>query len=263
VAVAPGTPARLELRGLSKRYDEPVIASLDVAVAPAEFLCVLGPNGCGKSTLLRILCGLESPSGGEVLLEGRPATPKTLSRSIGVVFQEPRLLPWKTVAANVALPLRARGVGREERERRTREALRLVGLEAAAGQHPARVSGGMAQRASIARALAVDPELLLMDEPFSALDVQNRRLMQDEVAALWRRTGATVVFVTHSIDEALHLGTRTILLSARPARVLLEVSRPGPDERDEVAQRLFELITAEVRSGRDAARPARAAGEVA
>ena len=188
---------------------------ISLEVAAGEFLCIVGPSGSGKSTLLRVLAGLLRQSAGEVRIEAdRPGTPLT-----AMVFQEHALLPWRTVLANVTFGLENRGVGRAAREARAREMLALVGLARFARHYPHQLSGGMKQRVGIARALANDPEVLLMDEPFAALDAQTRTLMQEELLRIWATLGKTVIYVTHSLEEALLLGDRVVLMTARPGRV--------------------------------------------
>jgi NitT/TauT family transport system ATP-binding protein len=180
-----------------------------------EFLCIVGPSGSGKSTLLRILAGLLRQSSGEVRIEvDRPGAPLT-----AMVFQEHALLPWRTVRDNVTFGLENRGVPRAEREARASEMLGMVGLSRFARHYPHQLSGGMKQRVGIARALANDPEVLLMDEPLAALDAQTRTIMQEELLRIWATLGKTVVYVTHSLEEALLLGDRVVLLTARPGRV--------------------------------------------
>jgi NitT/TauT family transport system ATP-binding protein len=188
---------------------------ISLQVARGEFLCIVGPSGSGKSTLLRVLAGLVPRSGGDVQIQAeRPGTPLT-----AMVFQEHALLPWRTVLANVTFGLENRGVGRAEREARAREMLAMVGLSRFAGHYPHQLSGGMKQRVGIARALATDPEVLLMDEPLAALDAQTRTIMQEELLRIWSTLGTTVIYVTHSLEEALLLGDRVVLLTARPGRV--------------------------------------------
>jgi NitT/TauT family transport system ATP-binding protein len=221
---------KLEVSGVGKDFSIPVLDSVSFGVAPGEFVCLLGPNGCGKTTLLRILGGMEPPSRGRILLDGAPLEARP-DRRIGVVFQEDRLLPWRTLRENIALVLRPLGLDRAARAARAAEYLRLVGLHGFEDYYPGRVSGGMRQRAAIARALAIEPDLLLMDEPFAALDAQHRRIMQAEVRRLWQATGRTIVFVTHAIDEAVAIGTTLLMLTARPARVravIRTAERPGP-----------------------------------
>jgi len=221
--------------------------SLDVA--PGEFLCVVGPSGSGKSTLLRVVAGLVRPDRGQVRIAAdRPGTPAT-----AMVFQEHALLPWRTVLDNVTFGLENRGVGRAEREARAREMLAMVGLTRFARLYPHQLSGGMKQRVGIARALANDPEVLLMDEPLASLDAQTRTIMQEELLRIWATLGKTVVYVTHSLEEALLLGDRIVLLTARPGRVSqvfpVELGRPrGLEVRGSPAYGvLLEKIWSELR----------------
>jgi NitT/TauT family transport system ATP-binding protein len=236
---------KLEVSGVGKDFRIPVLGSVSFGVAAGEFVCVLGPNGCGKTTLLRILGGMEPPTRGRVLLDGLPLETQT-DRRIGVVFQEDRLLPWRTLRENVALVLRPLGLARSARAGRAAEYLRLVGLQGFEDYYPGQVSGGMRQRAAIARALAIEPDLLLMDEPFGALDAQNRRIMQGEVRRLWQATGRTIVFVTHAIDEAVAIGTTLLLLSARPARVREQIRTAERAAPGELVEDLTAMIMEEV-----------------
>jgi len=194
--------------------------SLDVAAG--EFLTLVGPSGSGKTTLLDILAGLASPDSGEVLLDGRPVTGPGPDRA--VVFQQYALFPWRTAAENVAFGLEDRqldgkSLNRKERRARALEYLSLVGLEGFEDRYPHELSGGMRQRVAIARSLAYEPDVLLMDEPFAALDAQTREQLQDELVRLWQRTGKTIIFITHGIEEAVYLGQRVAVLSSRPGRV--------------------------------------------
>ena len=214
-----------------------------------EFLCIVGPSGSGKSTLLRVLAGLHPQSSGDVRIRvDRPGTPLT-----AMVFQEHALLPWRTVRDNVTFGLENRGVARAEREARAREMLGMVGLTRFAAHYPHQLSGGMKQRVGIARALASDPEVLLMDEPLASLDAQTRTIMQEELLRIWSTLGKTVVYVTHSLEEALLLGDRIVLLSARPGRVSriypVELGRPrGLEVRASPAYgALLETIWSELR----------------
>ncbi len=199
---------------------------ISLRVVAGEFVCLVGPSGSGKSTLLRVVAGLLRQTSGAVRIQAeRPGTPAT-----AMVFQEHALLPWRTVLANVAFGLENRGVARAQREARAREMLVLVGLTRFARHYPHQLSGGMKQRVGIARALANDPEVLLMDEPFAALDAQTRTIMQEELLRIWATLGKTVIYVTHSLEEALLLGDRVVLMTARPGRVSqvfpVELGRP-------------------------------------
>jgi ABC-type nitrate/sulfonate/bicarbonate transport system ATPase subunit len=238
---------KLEVDSVGKDYLIPVIDRVSFAVEAGAFVCLLGPNGCGKTTLLRIIGGLEPATRGRVNLDGRPVVfDARRDRKIGMVFQEDRLLPWLTLRANVTLVLRPLGLGAGERAAVAERYLTLVGLAGFEDYYPGHVSGGMRQRAAIARALAIEPDLLLMDEPFGALDAQNRRIMQTEVRRIWRETGRTIVFVTHAIDEAVAIGTTLIMLSARPARVREAIANDGRVERGKLVDDLTTMIMEEV-----------------
>jgi NitT/TauT family transport system ATP-binding protein len=240
----------LEVDRVSKAYVISVLDAVSFRAEKGEFVCLLGPNGCGKTTLLRILGGLEPPTAGEVRFDGRPVAYGGASDlHVGVVFQEDRLLPWMTLEDNVALVLRPLGLDGAARRETARRYLRFVGLQGFEGYYPSRVSGGMRQRAAIARALAIEPDVLLMDEPFGALDAQNRRIMQAEVRRIWAETGKTIVFVTHSIEEAVAIGTTLVMLSARPARVreLIRIERDGATrEAHALVDHLNQVIMEEV-----------------
>jgi NitT/TauT family transport system ATP-binding protein len=210
--------------------DAPVLYDVDLDVSPGEILTVVGPSGCGKSTLLRTLAGLLPPLGGAAEVDGVPLTGPSADRAL--VFQEDALLPWRTLRGNVELPLVISGVPRSERRSRAESWLDRVGLSAHAGQLPHRVSGGQRQRAQLARALADSPRAVLMDEPFGALDAQTRSGMQDLLVEVLRGTGATVVFVTHDVDEALFLGDRVAVLGSGRVAAVRDVS--GPRDRGAV-----------------------------
>ncbi len=200
------------------------LGSLDLSVGPGESLAIIGPSGCGKSSLLRMACGLLRPTSGEVLLEGAPLLAPR--RDTALILQDFGLLPWATVGANAELGLKVRGVARAERRERAQEALALVGLADFAKAYPSELSGGMQQRLALARALALDVRLLLMDEPLSALDALLRERIQDLLRDLWRREGYAQVLVTHSIEEAVFLGQRIAIMSARPGRVVRTIRNP-------------------------------------
>ncbi|MFC9473588.1 ABC transporter ATP-binding protein [Nocardia sp. NPDC056952] len=231
-----GTPAKLALRSVGKQFavrgtDEKFTAIDDISieVEAGEFLVLVGPSGSGKSTLLDLLGGLSKPSSGQILLDGAPITGPGLDR--GVVFQQYALLPWRTARANIQFGLEAKGVARKERKAIAEHYLELVGLAGFGDRYPHELSGGMKQRVAIARSLAFDPEVLLMDEPFAALDAQTRESLQDELLRIWRTTGKTILFITHGIDEAVYLGQRVAVLTSRPGRVKavidIDIDRSG------------------------------------
>jgi NitT/TauT family transport system ATP-binding protein len=238
---------QLEVSEVGKDYLIPVIESVSFAAEAGDFVCVLGPNGCGKTTLLRIIGGLEPASRGRVTLDGRPVVFEGRhDGKVGVVFQEDRLLPWLSLRDNVALVLAPLGVPAADRAAAAERYLSLVGLDGFQDYYPGRVSGGMRQRAAIARALAIEPDLLLMDEPFGALDAQNRRIMQNEVRRIWSQTRRTIVFVTHSIEEAVAIGTTLVMLSARPARVRAAIRNDAQVDRRTLVDDLNTMIMEEV-----------------
>ena len=225
--------AAVSVRGVSKRFERGNVLALDTIdldVRPGEFVSLIGPSGCGKSTLLRVIADLVQPSEGEVLVNGKDAHRARLDRDYGIVFQDAVLYDWRTVARNIALPLEMAGWDRGRRAERVREMLDLVELDGFADHHPWQLSGGMQQRVSIARALSFSPALLLMDEPFGALDEMTRERMNGELLRIWQELGATVVFVTHSIAESVFLSTRVVVMSARPGRIagIVEIDLPQP-----------------------------------
>ena len=242
----------VELRGVDKVFgggDQPATTALegiDLAIRAGEFLSLIGPSGCGKSTLLRIIGDLTAPSRGTVVVNGKPADRARRDRDYGMVFQAPVLFEWRTVEDNVKLPLEIQGAGSAKRTARAREMLELVELGDFLGHYPYQLSGGMQQRVAIARALAFEPAILLMDEPFGALDEMTRERMNSEVLRIWERTGTTVVFVTHSIPEAVFLSSRVVVMSARPGRItkVIDVDLPRPRNEDtRETRRYFELVT--------------------
>jgi NitT/TauT family transport system ATP-binding protein len=233
--------------------DYVAVEHFDVEIEAGEFFCLLGPSGCGKTTVLKMLAGFESPTAGEILMEGRPV--REASRDRGVVFQgDDSLYGWLTAVENVEFGLRMRGVARAERRARALRHLELVGLRGQEGKYPAELSGGMKQRIQIARALVNEPKMLLMDEPFAALDAQTRSLMQGELASIWQATRTTVLFITHDIDEAVTLGSRIGVMRAGPrsqVKGVIEVTLNGARGRtDDVFlkyyRQVYEMIRDEV-----------------
>ena len=261
---AGGAPV-IEVRAVAKSFAHreaggaPVqaITEASFTVGRGEFVSLLGPSGCGKSTLLHIMGGLEAASSGQVLLGG--AAVKGPDRRIAMVFQQMSSFPWRTTIDNVQFGLELRGMPRPERQARAREMIDLVGLKGFEDKYPSELSGGMNQRVSIARALALDPEILLMDEPFGALDEQTRRLMGTELLRIWAKARKTIVFVTHSIQEAIQLSDRILLMSARPSRIRddLAVALPRPrtiealtsDAAKEIERRIWRALMEEVGQG--------------
>ena len=235
-SILEAVPASLSLRNVGKTYsidgqDLPVLQRIGLEIARGEFLGIVGASGCGKSTLLRLIAGLDDRFDGDILIEGRPVAGPGVERSL--VFQDHRLFPWLSVVDNIALGLDSLDLGRRERESRIQEQLELVGLTGFAKAYPHQLSGGMAQRAAIARALVSRPDILLMDEPFGALDSITRAHMQEELLRIWRERRVTVVIVTHDVDEAVFLGDRVAVMEPRPGRVqnVIEVDLPRPRER--------------------------------
>ncbi|MCI3206751.1 MULTISPECIES: ABC transporter ATP-binding protein [Pandoraea] len=218
----------IECRGVGHRYAardgsvHAALADVQLEIAAGEFLCLLGPSGCGKTTLLNMLAGFFAPTQGEILVGGERIDGPSPTR--GVVLQEYSLFPWLTVAGNVAFGLRMAGVPATQRKQQAQALLESVGLSAAARRYPFELSGGMKQRAAIARALATDPAILLMDEPFAALDAMTRNELQTQLLEIARRTGKTIVFVTHNIAEAIYLGSRILVMSSHPGRIVEDVS---------------------------------------
>ena len=222
------------------------LSGIELIIGRGEFVSLIGPSGCGKSTLLRLIGDLTAPTAGSVEVNGKPAHAARLGREYGMVFQAPVLFEWRSVEDNVKLPLELLGIGRSERDERAREMLALVELSDFARHHPHQLSGGMQQRVAIARALALQPAIMLMDEPFGALDEMTRERMNAEVLRIWQRTGTTIVFVTHSIPEAVFLSTRVVVMSARPGRITRVVDVPLPQPRGEETRedaRYFQVVT--------------------
>jgi NitT/TauT family transport system ATP-binding protein len=222
------------------------LSGIDLEIRQGEFVSLIGPSGCGKSTLLRIIGDLTQPTGGTVTVNGKSAAAARRGREYGIVFQAPVLFDWRRVEDNVRLPLELLGMGRAEREERAGEMLRLVELTDFARHYPYQLSGGMQQRVAIARALALEPALLLMDEPFGALDEMTRERMNSEVLRIWEKTGTTIVFVTHSIPEAVFLSSRVVVMSHRPGRIThtVDVDLPRPrGVHSREMRRYFELVT--------------------
>ncbi len=222
------------------------LQAIDLEIGRGEFVSLIGPSGCGKSTLLRLIGDLTAPTAGRVEVNGKTAHAARLGREYGMVFQAPVLFEWRTVEDNVKLPLELLGLDRSRRDERAREMIELVELGDFAKHHPYQLSGGMQQRVAIARALALEPAILLMDEPFGALDEMTRERMNTEVLRIWQRTGTTIVFVTHSIPEAVFLSTRVVVMSARPGRITRVVEVPLPHPRNEETRedpRYFRLVT--------------------
>ncbi len=244
----------ITVEGVSKVFaganGQSMVALSDVSldIADGEFVVLLGPSGCGKTTLLRIIGQLESPTVGRVRLD-HGTRAGGADRPLGFVFQEATLMPWRSTAANVALPLEMAGVGRQERTRRVREMLNLVGLPETENKYPHQLSGGMRQRVSIARALAHDPQVLLMDEPFGALDAQTRDMMNIELQRIWLENRKTVVFVTHSVSEAVFLADRIVMLGTKPGHIhsITEVTLPRPRTIEMTESAEFRHLTAELR----------------
>jgi NitT/TauT family transport system ATP-binding protein len=229
----PSAPA-IELSRVTKRFRTPggsaftALTDVDLVVAPGEFCAVVGPSGCGKSTTLTLVSGLERPSGGTVKVHGRPVT--GIGTEVGFVFQADALLPWKSVLGNVAAGPLFRGVSRRVAEERARDWLRRVGLTGFADHHPHQLSGGMRKRVSLAQSLINEPRILMMDEPFSALDVQTRSIMSNELLGLWEESRPSVIFVTHDLEEAIALADRVVVMTAAPGTVksVYEIDLPRP-----------------------------------
>ncbi|MCK4397916.1 MAG: ABC transporter ATP-binding protein [Methanophagales archaeon] len=226
------------------------LEDISIEVKPAEFLCIIGPSGCGKTTLLRMIAGLDHPSSGEIILDGKEV--KGPSPDRGMVFQEFSLFPWRTVLKNVEFGLEIKGVGDKARGEIAEKYIELVGLQGFENHYPYELSGGMKQRVAIARALATEPSILLMDEPFGSVDAQTRNILQEELLEIWKRTKKTVLFVTHSVDEAVYLADRVAVMSARPGCLIkcLDIDIPRPRKRtslevNEFREKLLMLLSLE------------------
>jgi len=222
------------------------LTDINLSIRPGEFVSLIGPSGCGKSTLLRIVGDLIRPTSGVAEVNGKPAHQARVGREYGMVFQAPVLFDWRNVESNVRLPLELMGMDRAQRDTRAREMLELVELGSFMRHYPYQLSGGMQQRVAIARALALEPTLLLMDEPFGALDEMTRERLNAEVLRIWERTGTTVIFVTHSIPEAVFLSTRVVVMSPRPGQItnLIDIDLPHPrNEQTRESDRYFDLVT--------------------
>ena len=237
--LATGTPARtaVAVRNASVIYqtaDTPVhaLSDIDLDIAEGEFVSLIGPSGCGKTTLMRVIADLEHISEGQVLVNGVSPHDARLARAYGYVFQAPALFPWRTVLANVTLPLQIQGTGKTDAKRIAMEHLERVGLKGFEGKYPWQLSGGMQQRVSIARALSFEPKILMMDEPFGALDEITRDRLNEQLQQLWQRERRTVVFVTHSIAEAVYLSTKIVVMSPRPGRIVKVIDSTLPDARN-------------------------------
>ena len=239
------TDLRVTFPGRARTGDVEALGGVSLDVAEGELLCIVGPSGCGKTTLLRVLAGLEQPTGGTALIRSDDPTRPDKA----MVFQGAGIFPWMTVEQNVAYGLRIKGVPRQERAATAAHWIAEIGLRRFASAYPAQLSGGMQQRVGLARAFAYDPEVLLMDEPFGALDAQTRLLLQQTLLEQWERNTKTVIFVTHSIEEALTLGDRVMVMSARPGRLIHELKVPFERPRDAAALRTdprFSSLFAEV-----------------
>jgi NitT/TauT family transport system ATP-binding protein len=246
-------PPVVEACGLSLVFQTPdapvtALSDIDLTIRKGDFVSLIGPSGCGKTTLMRAIADLEQPTGGTLKVNGGTAGQARLDRAYGYVFQAPALYPWRTIERNVMLPLEIMGLAKEERRERARRYLDLVGLSGFGRKFPWQLSGGMQQRVSIARAMSFEPALLLMDEPFGALDEITRDMLNLHLLRLWEETGITVVFVTHSIPEAVFLSSRIVVMSPRPGRIVEVIDSDLPPDRDldmrespaflEVAQRV-------------------------
>lgn len=233
----------IRIEGLTKRYgDRTVLSDVSFDVAEGEIVSIVGPSGCGKTTLLRCVAGLTAPSEGRVTIAGREVTEPP--EGVGMVFQHFGLFPWKTVFGNIAYGLTVSGMARRDVEPRVRELIKMVGLEGFEGSYPYQLSGGMQQRTGLARALAIEPSVLVMDEPFASLDAQTRDLLQLELLRIWQQRPTAMIFVTHSIDEAVLMGDRIVILNGHPSRVhdIVQVGIDRPRDRPVVDSERFRVV---------------------
>ncbi len=248
----------IQLEGVSKSFGQlKVLQEVNLEVAKGEFLVLLGASGCGKSTMLNMISGFEQPSQGRVLVNGKVV--KDVEPACGMVFQQYALFPWKTVSENVAFGLKMRGIARTERRDVARRYIESVGLKGFEDSYPSALSGGMKQRVSIARVLANDPDVMLLDEPFAALDAMTRQVLQEQLLSIYEKSGKTIVFITHSIDEALMLSTRMIVMGAKPGRVVQDIKNELPLPRTaevqlspaylELKKSIWETVQVEVMKG--------------
>lgn len=250
----------LEMVGVSKSFRTgasivDALGPIDFSVAKGSFVSIIGPSGCGKSTLLACIGGMDRPTEGRIVVDGHDVVGP--NRRLGYVFQEESVFPWRTALDNVRFALEGRGLGKNDQIQKARSMLRLVGLQDFENAYPAALSGGMKQRVAIARVLAAEPEVVLMDEPFGALDHQTRLMVAEQVLRIWEKTQQTILFVTHDIEEAILLSNEVIVLSARPARILARVTVPFPHPRDatlagtpefaEIAAQLWHTLSGEAK----------------
>lgn len=253
----------IRLEAVAKSYGAlQVLKEVNLDVAEGEFLVLLGASGCGKSTMLNMISGFEPPTQGRIIVNGRVV--KDVEPACGMVFQQYALFPWKTVSENVAFGLKMRGVGKAERREAARRHIEAVGLKGFEGSYPGALSGGMKQRVSIARVLANDPDVMLLDEPFAALDAMTRQVLQEQLLSIYEKSGKTIVFITHSIDEALLLSTRMIVMGAKPGRIVQDIRNDLPLPRTaevqlspaylDMKKSIWETVQAEVLKGLEGAR---------
>ena len=263
--VQPELPAKLEFQRLGKRFHRKetivtVMSGMSLTVREGEFVCVVGPSGCGKSTLLNMSAGLMRPSAGRVLYDGKPVPePNT---KVGYITQKDNLMPWRTVWGNIAMALQIRGFDKSAIDQRVAEMVELVGLDGFEKAYPRELSGGMRKRVTLARTLAYEPEVILADEPFGALDAQLRTIMQQELLRIWSASRNTVIFITHDIAEAVALGDRVVVMSKRPTRVKVDVEIDLPRPRDlskirfeprfsEISEQLWSVLAEDLKGGDD------------